>query len=56
MEEPMGTDQLAAPKKIEKRSEVEAPKQAGRQQVRIADQIAIRSYVLGKGLGATAAQ
>jgi hypothetical protein len=56
MEEPMGTDQLVAPKKIEKRSEVEAPKQAGRQQVRIADQIAIRSYVLGKGLGATAAQ
>merc|ERR1739842_40151 len=45
MEEPMGTDQLAAPKKIEKRSEVEAPKQAGRQQVRIADQIAIRLFI-----------
>jgi hypothetical protein len=53
-EEPMGTDQLPAPKKIEKKSEGEAPKQAGRQQVRIADQIAIRSYVLGKNIGATA--
>jgi len=52
----LGTDQLPAPKKHEKKSECEAPKVAGRQQVRIADQIAIRSYVLGKNLGATTAE
>ena len=34
-------------------SVVEAPKPAARQEVRIADQIAIRSYVLGKNIAKT---
>jgi len=48
---------LPAPKRIEpKKEEPEpAPKPAPRREVGIADQIAIRSYVLGKSIGKTSA-
>merc|ERR1711970_1627076 len=48
----LSVDQLPAPKKIvSKPEEVEAPKPAPRREVGIADQIAIRSYVLAKSVG-----
>merc|ERR1712223_154740 len=48
----LNVDQLPAPKKIvSKPEEVEAPKPAPRREVGIADQIAIRSYVLAKSVG-----
>merc|ERR1711872_999218 len=51
----LSADMLPAPKKIEpKKEEPEpAPKPAPRREVGIADQIAIRSYVLGKSIGKT---
>jgi len=53
----LSADMLPAPKKIEpKKEEPEpAPKPAPRREVGIADQIAIRSYVLGKSIGKTSA-
>merc|ERR1711872_115981 len=53
----LSADMLPAPKKIEpKKEESEpAPKPAPRREVGIADQIAIRSYVLGKSIGKTSA-
>ena len=56
IEELLSTDSLPAPSKSVRAARVEeaAPAPAPRQrQVGIADQIAIRSYVLGKGLGKT---
>jgi len=49
VDEMLGTDQLPAPKKVVK-ADAAPPEPAGRHQVRIADQIAIRSYVLGKNI------
>lgn len=49
-DEMLGTDQLPAPKKVVK-ADAAPPKPAARQQVSINDQIAIRSYVLGKSIG-----
>merc|ERR1712002_463624 len=53
----LSADMLPAPKKIEpKKEEPEpAPKPAPRREVGIADQIAIRSYALGKSIGKTSA-
>merc|ERR1712038_456147 len=53
----LSADMLPAPKRIEpKKEEPEpAPKPAPRREVGIADQIAIRSYVLGKSIGKTSA-
>merc|ERR1712013_781599 len=53
----LSADMLPAPKRIEpKKQEPEpAPKPAPRREVGIADQIAIRSYVLGKSIGKTSA-
>lgn len=59
VEELLGTDQLpapakrAAPKEAAKEAAPAPPRQ---RQVGIADQIAIRSYVLGKGLGKTSSE
>jgi len=47
----LSVDQLPAPKKIAAKPESEAPKPAPRREVGIADQIAIRSYVLAKSVG-----
>merc|ERR1711872_137349 len=55
----LGTDQLPAPAKrpAPKESPKEAPTAPAKpRQVGIADQIAIRSYVLGKGLGKTSSE
>jgi len=51
----LSADMLPAPKKIQpKKEEPEpAPKPVARREVGIADQIAIRSYVLGKSIGKT---
>jgi len=48
---------LPVPKRIEpkKAEPAPAPKPAPRREVGIADQIAIRSYVLGKSIGKTSA-
>merc|ERR1711862_744154 len=53
----LSADMLPAPKRVEpKKEEPEpAPKPAPRREVGIADQIAIRSYVLGKSIGKTSA-
>merc|ERR1711970_1713498 len=53
----LSADMLPAPKKIQpKKEEPEpAPKPVARREVGIADQIAIRSYVLGKSIGKTSA-
>merc|ERR1712036_118930 len=53
----LSADMLPAPKKIEPKKEEPdpAPKPAPRREVGIADQIAIRSYVLGKSIGKTSA-
>jgi len=55
VEEFLSADQLPAPKKLGPKApqEPEAPKPAPRREVGIADQIAIRSYVLGKSIGKT---
>ena len=46
----LSIEELPAPKKVQpKEPEPERPKPAVSRQVGIADQIAIRSYVLGKG-------
>jgi hypothetical protein len=50
----LSADMLPAPKKLApKKEEPVAPKPAPRREVGIADQIAIRSYVLGKSIGKT---
>jgi hypothetical protein len=56
-DEILSADMLPAPKKIApKKEEPEpAPKPAPKRDVGIADQIAIRSYVLGKSIGSTSA-
>jgi len=56
IDEILGTDQLPAPtKRAPKAAPVEeaAPVRPRQRQVGIADQIAIRSYVLGKSIGKT---
>jgi len=57
IDELLGTDQLPAPtKRAPKAAPAEAPPAPPKQrQVGIADQIAIRSYVLGKSIGKTSA-
>jgi len=51
----LSVEDLPAPKKVAPKAapEPEAPKPAPRREVGIADQIAIRSYVLGKSIGKT---
>merc|ERR1712123_503566 len=51
----LSADMLPVPKRIEpkKAEPAPAPKPAPRREVGIADQIAIRSYVLGKSIGKT---
>merc|ERR1712236_27899 len=52
----LSTDDLPAPKKLpakEAKEELQVTKPAPRREVGIADQIAIRSYVLGKSIGKT---
>merc|ERR1711872_402859 len=55
VDEILSTDQLPAPSKRAPKEEAPAaPKPAVKASVGIADQIAIRSYVLGKSIGKTA--
>jgi len=52
----LSTDDLPAPKKLpakEAKEELQATRPAPKREVGIADQIAIRSYVLGKSIGKT---
>lgn len=52
VDELLSTDQLPAPTKVKAAARVEEPPKAvPRREVGIADQIAIRSYVLGKSIG-----
>lgn len=56
VDEFLSIDALPSPKKMApKKEEVEAPRPPPRREVGIADQIAIRSYVLGKSIGKTSA-